>query len=354
MPNGSYARGAPGNAGGGATDANPPANNQNSGGGGGGNGGTGGTGGYGWNSAGIVGGFGGVAFPVSTSALAMGGGAGAGTTNDGAYWLPATDTGGADCGANCTGIYSSGGAGGGIVIIHAGAVIGTGTITSNGQSALSVENDGGGGGGAGGTILVFSNSGGLGGLTANAVGGNGGTTWPEQTPGAFPGNRHGPGAGGGGGVVLSSAALAGTNVLGGSPGVTTLADDAYGATSGQPGVVLPGLSITQTPGTRSGAFCAGADLAVTNSGTPNPVLAGPGPGNVITYTQSVTNNGPLDALNAVFSETFPPTRHFNHLPTRAARDGFVMLPPSAARDRSTAPIPISPMPPPQPLPWASP
>ena len=313
LPNGSYARGAPGNAGGGATDANPPANNQNSGGGGGGNGGTGGTGGYGWNSAGIVGGFGGVAFPVSTSALAMGGGAGAGTTNDGAYWLPATDTGGADCGANCTGIYSSGGAGGGIVIIHAGAVIGTGTITSNGQSALSVENDGGGGGGAGGTILVFSNSGGLGGLTANAVGGNGGTTWPEQTPGAFPGNRHGPGAGGGGGVVLSSAALAGTNVLGGSPGVTTLADDAYGATSGQPGVVLPGLSITQTPGTQSGAFCAGADLAVTNSGTPNPVLAGPGPGNVITYTQSVTNNGPLDALNAVFSETIPTNTTFQSL-----------------------------------------
>ncbi len=42
LPNGSYARGAPANAGGGATDANPPANDQNSGGGAGGNGGTGG------------------------------------------------------------------------------------------------------------------------------------------------------------------------------------------------------------------------------------------------------------------------------------------------------------------------
>ena len=50
LPNGSYARGAPGNAGGGATDANPPANDQNSGGGAGGNGGTGGIGGYGWNT----------------------------------------------------------------------------------------------------------------------------------------------------------------------------------------------------------------------------------------------------------------------------------------------------------------
>ncbi|MGB8473354.1 MAG: C25 family cysteine peptidase [Candidatus Acidiferrum sp.] len=313
LPNGSYARGAPGNAGGGATDANPSANDQNSGGGGGGNGGTGGTGGYGWNSAGIVGGFGGVAFPVSTSALAMGGGAGAGTTNNGAYWNPSSDTGNANCGANCTGIYSSGGAGGGIVMIHAGSVIGTGTITSNGQSALAVENDGGGGGGAGGTILIFSNTGNLSGLTANAVGGKGGTTWPEQTPGAFPGNRHGPGAGGGGGVILSSAALAGTSVTGGKPGVSTLANDAYGATPGQPGVIFSGLSITQTPGTQSGAYCAGADLAVTNSGMPNPVLAGPGPGNIITYTQSVTNNGPLDALNAVFNEAIPANTTFQSL-----------------------------------------
>ena len=313
LPNGSYSRGAPGNAGGGATDANPPANDQNSGGGGGGNGGSGGTGGYGWNSAGIVGGFGGVAFPVSTSALAMGGGAGAGTSNNGAYWIPNTDTGNANCGANCTGIYSSGGAGGGIVIIHAGSVIGTGTITSNGQSALAVENDGGGGGGAGGTILVYANSGTLSGLTASANGGNGGTTWPEQVPGAFPGNRHGPGAGGGGGVVLSSASLVSTSVLGGSPGVTTLADDAYGATQGQSGAVLSGLSITQTPGTQSGAYCGGADLSVTNSGTPNPVLAGPGPGNIITYAQSVTNNGPLDALNAVFSEAIPTNTTFQSL-----------------------------------------
>ncbi len=313
LPNGSYSRGAPGNAGGGATDADPTNNDQNSGGGGGGNGGSGGTGGFGWNSAGIVGGFGGAAFPVSTSALAMGGGAGAGTTNNGSYWTPSTDTGNNNCGASCTGIYSSGGAGGGIVIIHAGSVTGVGTITSNGQSALATENDGGGGGGAGGTILVFATSGGLGGLTANAIGGTGGTTWPEQAPAAFPGNRHGPGAGGGGGVILSTAALASTSVLGGSPGVTTLANDAYGATPGQAGAVLPNLSITQTPGTQSGSYCAGADLAVTNSGTPNPVLAGPGPGNVITYTQSVTNNGPFDAVNAVFSETTPANTTFQSL-----------------------------------------
>ena len=49
-PNGSRARGAPGNAGGGATDRNPAANDQNPGGGGGGNGGAGGIGGIGWCS----------------------------------------------------------------------------------------------------------------------------------------------------------------------------------------------------------------------------------------------------------------------------------------------------------------
>src|ERR1700691_85530 len=106
LPNGSYARGAPGNAGAGSTDANPTANNQNSGGGAGANGGNGGTGGFGWQSAGIVGGFGGVAFPATTSAIVMGGGGGAGTTNDGSYWNPTTNAGNADCGANCTGIYS--------------------------------------------------------------------------------------------------------------------------------------------------------------------------------------------------------------------------------------------------------
>jgi uncharacterized repeat protein (TIGR01451 family) len=313
LPNGSYARGAPGNAGGGATDADPPANDQNSGGGAGGNGGTGGVGGFAWNSAGLVGGFGGVAFPASTSAIVMGGGGGAGTTNNGSTWDPVSNTGNSTsntCPVGCTGIYSSGTAGGGIVVIHAGSVVGAGTITANGQNAFETENDGGGGGGAGGTILVFSNSGSLAGLATSAVGGSGGITWPEQAPAAFPGNRHGPGGGGGGGVILASSALGSTNVGGGIPGTSTLANDAYGATAGQPGtVVTTGLAVTETPGTQSGPYCAGADLAVTDAGTPNPVLAG---GN-ITYTQTVTNNGPLDALNAVFNEAVPANTTFQSL-----------------------------------------
>ncbi|MFI5110954.1 MAG: hypothetical protein ACHP78_19200, partial [Terriglobales bacterium] len=293
-PNGSYARGAPGNAGGGATDANPPANNQNSGGGGGGNGGNGGYGGYGWNSAGIVGGHFGSAFPASTNALILGGGGGAGTTNDGTA-DPAN--------GNPAGINSSGSAGGGIVLIRAGSLVGTGTLSANGQNTLNVQNDGAGGGGAGGSIVVFTNSGGLTGLTVTANGGNGGNTWSATAPGTpFPGNRHGPGGGGGGGVVLLSSVPTAVSVAGGINGFSTTAQDAYGATVGQPGVSLTNLGITQTPGTQSGAYCASADLSVTNKGSPAVVL----PGGDITYTQVATNNSnAFDAVNAVFSETLP-------------------------------------------------
>lgn len=300
-PNGSYARGAPGNAGGGATDANPPANDQNSGGGGGGNGGNGGYGGYGWNSAGIVGGHFGSAFPASTNALVFGGGGGAGTTNNGT----ADPTNG-----NPAGINSSGSAGGGIILIRAGSLVGTGSLSANGQNALNVQNDGGGGGGAGGSILVFTNSGGLTGLTVTANGGNGGNTWATSGPGTpFPGNRHGPGGGGGGGAVLLSPAPTAVSVAGGTNGFSTTAQDAYGATVGQSGVYIPNLTITQTPGTQSGAYCASADLSVTNSGSPPVVL----PGGNITYTQGVKNSGPFDAVNAVFSESIPANTTFQSI-----------------------------------------
>ena len=316
FPNGSFARGAPGNAGGGGTDGDPSKNDYNSGGGAGGNGGSGGLGGYGWNSFVALnstdGGFGGAAFPASTSAIVMGGGGGAGTTNNGSYYISNTSN-GADCGTTCTGIYSSGGAGGGIVIVHTGSVAGTGTITSNGQSTLNTLNDSTGGGGAGGSILFFANSGGLGGLTVSATGGNGGRAWPIEAPGGFSGQRHGSGGGGGGGVILLSGAPASTNVAGGLNGYTDTVQDSYGATPGQAGIAATNLVITETPGTQSGAYCASADLSVTNAGTPNPVLAGPGPGNVITYTQSVTNNGPFAAINAVFSETIPTNTTFQSL-----------------------------------------
>jgi uncharacterized repeat protein (TIGR01451 family) len=310
--NGSFARGAPGNAGGGGTDGDPVGNTKNSGGGAGGNGGTGGLGGYGWNSFTALnstdGGFGGAAFPGTTSAVVMGGGGGAGTTNNGSYYISAASN-GHDCGANCTGIHSSGGTGGGIVIVHTGSVAGTGTITANGQSTLSTLNDSTGGGGAGGSIIFFANTGTLAGLTVNANGGSAGNAWPPQAPGAFSGARHGAGGGGGGGVILLSAAPATMSVTGGANGFTDTVQDSFGATPGQSGVTAANHSITETPGTQSGAYCASADLSLTNAGTPNPVQ----PGNNITYTQVVTNNGPLDAVNAVFTEATPANTTFQSL-----------------------------------------
>ncbi len=317
LPNGSSARGAPGNAGGGGTDGHPAANDYNSGGGAGANGGAGGQGGYGWNSMAATnttdGGFGGAAFPASTSALVMGGGGGAGTTNNGTYCNYNSGTGTCTASGNGTGIYSSGGAGGGIVIVHAGSVTGSGTITSNGQSTLSTLNDSTGGGGAGGSILFFANSGGLGGLTVSANGGSAGEAWPIQTPGGFPGQRHGPGGGGGGGVIYLTAAPLSSSVLGGFNGYTNTVQDSYGATAGSPGLVATAHVITETPGTQSGAYCGSADLSVTNSGTPLVVL----PGGNIVYTQTVTNNGPLDAVNAVFSEPVPANTTFVSLPAVA-------------------------------------
>jgi uncharacterized repeat protein (TIGR01451 family) len=51
-----------------------------------------------------------------------------------------------------------------------------------------------------------------------------------------------------------------------------------------------------------------ADISVTNSDSPDPVS----PGATITYTQSITNNGP-DAANATFSEVLPSSVGFQSL-----------------------------------------
>src|SRR6202034_4572056 len=104
------------------------------------------------------------------------------------------DTGGStttSCPQTCPGINSSGTAGGGIIIIHAGTITGTGSITSNGQNALETENDGGGGGGAGGTVIVLTNNGTVSSLTVSAGGGDGGGTWAVQTTGQLLGERVG-------------------------------------------------------------------------------------------------------------------------------------------------------------------
>jgi signal peptidase I len=286
-PNGSMARGAPGSAGGGGTDgdpttAQPNGNSQNSGGGGGANGGAGGSGGNSWSSNLTSGGLGGAAFPGSVSRVAMGGGGGAASRNN----SPGDNQ------------ASSGSAGGGIVMIRAGSLTGTATITANGSAAYNLTlNDGGGGAGAGGSVIILSGGGGEGGLTVQAHGGRGGDAWDTQ--GYTNPNRHGPGGGGGGGVVLLSGAAASIDVNGGANGVTLTPGVPYGATAGAAGVSATNVSLILSPGPHSAAICT--DVAIAKSGSPNPVLQNA----TLTYTLAVTNNGPQTATAVVAVDTLP-------------------------------------------------
>jgi hypothetical protein len=247
-PNGSFGRGAPGNAGGGATDSDPAANDQNAGGGGGGNGNIGGQGGNGWSSFGATGGRGGQEFmnqtspyPVyfSPSRLIMGGGGGAGTVNN-------------NTGLPTGGVASSGVSGGGIVIVNATTIIGTGTVNVSGGSgsadiAESPQIDGAGGAGAAGSILINAASG-ISGITALAIGGNGGSNYPGPL---YSATGHGPGGSGSGGVIFSSGALnAASSVLGGQPGYSYAAGitSHYGADSAyHNGVMTQNIPASQLP-----------------------------------------------------------------------------------------------------------
>jgi uncharacterized repeat protein (TIGR01451 family) len=51
----------------------------------------------------------------------------------------------------------------------------------------------------------------------------------------------------------------------------------------------------------------GADLAITKSGAPNPVVSG----NRLTYTLTVTNNGPQDTTGVTVTDALPESLHFN-------------------------------------------
>ncbi|MEK6302327.1 MAG: C25 family cysteine peptidase [Acidobacteriota bacterium] len=238
-PNGSIARGAPGNAGGGGTDGDPVAG-ENSGGGGGGNGAIGGVGGNTWQGNDPLGGLGGVRFTQAAAArVVLGGGGGAGAREN-----------------TVTAVASSGAAGGGFVIIRARLFLGTGTINADGAAAYNfTENDGGGGGGAGGSVIVLALTGNLTGLTVNARGGRGGDAWPTE-PSNNGDNRHGPGGGGSGGAVFLSSAAASTVVTGGAHGTTTTSASTYGSADGGNGTPVTNMTAGQIPGVQGGAQCA--------------------------------------------------------------------------------------------------
>ena len=274
-PSGDAAQGAPANAGGGGTDGNPAANDQNSGGGGGSNGGAAGQGGFTWSSALDRGGRGGAAYLLSgVNRVILGGGGGAGSRN------------------NSVAPQNAGGAGGGIVMIRAGTVTGSGTISASGLVGRAPANDGAGGGGAGGSVIVLTSSGTLAGLTVQARGGDGGNAWSTQ---AGAGSAHGPGGGGSGGAVVLSSATT-VDVAGGVHGITTTGNLAYGATDGAGGRSLLS-TIASSPGTSASPLCV-PSLTVTKTALPVTVNNGPA-GTTTTYTIVVTNAANRDTARTV-------------------------------------------------------
>ena len=309
-PNGSYGRGAPATGGGGSTDGHPSANDQNSGGGGGGNGGEGGIGGRSWSSDLPTGGFGGGKYTLAaTDHLVMGGGGGAGTTNDGTSY-PANSI--------SNGLASSGAAGGGMVMIRAGSVSGTGTINTNGANAFNVQNDGGGGGGAGGSVLVDAVSNNLTGLTINANGGKGGNP-VFSAP-------HGPGGGGGGGVVVANPGAT-ISVAGGSSGLTgsPTPSNPLGSTSGNGLSLNPPLTVV--PGSSSGADCSVGSITgkVINDANNNGVVdAGEtGFSSAVTVTLKDSSNNTLATTTTAADGTYT----FNNVAVGTG-DKVVVTPPA--------------------------
>jgi hypothetical protein len=225
-------RGALANGGGGG-------NGHNGGGGGGSNGNTGGTGGYqysfcpGANAANnTIGGIGGknLNYSNTSNKVFMGGGGGAGQSNDGTATF--------------------GGNGGGIVLINANSLVGnSGSIVANGQDAPGCAftggpacHDGMGGGGGAGTVILNVNAA-TGNIPVIAKGGKG-----ANMAGDIINGRVGPGGGGSGGVLWMKGGTVPASVItalnGGANGVILYDGDSYGAQPGQPGATVTGLQLS--------------------------------------------------------------------------------------------------------------
>ncbi|WP_148273220.1 Ig-like domain-containing protein [Stigmatella aurantiaca] len=221
----------------------------------------------------------------------VGGLGGRPVSNDPASRLFLGGGGGAGDGNNLT--SGKGGNGGGIVWVVADVVTGSGTITANGQNGgntpLAPYNDSAGGAGAGGTVVVAARS--LTQVSLFARGGKGGDQLIVVT------EAEGPGGGGGGGYIATSGGTVARDVSGGTSGITlspSLTEfPANGATDGADGQL--GAAVAALP------LCLPSDLAITVTDGQTSVEQGA----PLTYTLTVTNNGPNAVSGAAVTDTFP-------------------------------------------------
>jgi uncharacterized repeat protein (TIGR01451 family) len=297
-----FARGAPGNAGGGGQYNN--GTYHNGGGGGGGNGGYGGRGGFGWRSAGWAGvladysnveavtgqhlaAYGGATFGgAGISRVVMGGGGGAGDQNGNS---------GGDLGA------MSGGTGGGMVLIRAGVLTGGGTIDiRGGVGNTNPGNDAAGAGAAGGSAIIVSPNWTSGSLIVNAQGGQGGDSWLTGT------SAHSSGGGGGGGVVILTGAAT-VNNTGGANGITNTGGNPpggadHGALPGSDGVFSL-IPESADPVSNAGYKCLPqANLGITKTANPSSISVG----QTTQFTLTLTNSGPQTGTSSTVIDALPP------------------------------------------------
>ena len=295
-----YAKGAPGNAGGGGTYRDGGYHNGS--GGGGGNGGAGGRGAFGWRNVGWAGvaadysnivaatgdnlaAFGGSAFGgAGISRVVLGGGGGAGDQN----------------GNSANTRKMTGATGGGIVLIRSGSLSGGVTIDVRGGVANNnPDNDAAGAGAAGGSAVVVSPNWTSGVITVNAGGGQGGDSWITG------GSAHSGGGGGGGGAVVRTGAMT-VDISGGTNGVTNTGDNppggaAHGALPGNTGVNLV-ISPPADPVTNSGYRCLPqTDLAIVKTAGPTSLSVG----QTTTFTLTISNSGPAQATAATVIDGLP-------------------------------------------------
>jgi uncharacterized repeat protein (TIGR01451 family) len=335
-----------GNAGGGGNDGLPSTggNQYNSGGGGGANAGAGGQGGNSWNGGdgsnaalnqgtntnigNVAGGKGGGAQTNSAARLMLGGGGGAGSSNNNSNanavtsWPPTANTTALANGAD--GPMTVGGAsGGGIVMLRAGSLSGSGSVVADGYNAYNTSggSEGSGGGGAGGSVFVSAGSNSSA-LAISARGGAGGYS------NYF---NHGPGGGGGGGYIMTNFAPGSTSVSGGANGLDACcggtagngSPKAWNSATGSAGTVV---TTAGTPsGLQGGSACLPV-LSVTKSTTTPTITAATGA--AASYAINVSNSGGAASNVFVFDANLPPG--WTYTTTPATTYAYSPVPPGAA------------------------